>query len=286
MRFLAIFFITMLVGHIALATPINIIAAENFYGQLAKEIGGNNVNVNSIISNPNADPHLFAITASTTKQIQDAQIIIYNGANYDAWMEQILKSQKNLVVINVAKLMQLDRPGVNPHLWYKPDTMPALAFYLAKLLIKIDPSHESKYKENLAKFLKDNQRVQAVIAELKAKYTSLSVTATEPVFNYMTDAIGLHMQGLDVQWKIMNDTEPSPKMLSDFLDLLNKHKVRLLFYNNQVTEGITQNILTQAQKNNIQVVGINETMPPDLEINTWLLNQLNHTKLALQTGNK
>jgi zinc/manganese transport system substrate-binding protein len=281
-------FITILFSHIALATTsrLNIVAAENFYGQLAKEIGGNNTNVNSIVSNPNADPHLFAITTNTRKQIQGAQIIIYNGANYDGWMDQILQSQKNLTVINVAHLMHLDRPNVNPHLWYKPDTMPTLATYLAGLLIKIDTIHKTEYEVNLAKFLADNKNVQAKIAALKTKYNNTNVTATEPVFNYMAEAIGLQMQGLDFQWKIMNDTEPSPKMLSEYLDLLNKHKVKLLFYNNQVTEGTTQNILAYARKNNIPVVGINETMPQNISINSWLINHLNQTELALQMGSK
>lgn len=285
MRYL-IAFITIFFCHTIFATTINIVAAENFYGQLAKEIGGNSVNVSSIISNPNADPHLFAITATTGKQINNAQIIIYNGANYDGWMDQILKSQKNLIVVNVASLMQLNQPNINPHLWYKPDTMPTLALYLTTLFIQIDKQHKSSYKQNLAKFLAENKHVQAKIAALKTKCANVKVTATEPVFNYMTDAIGLQMQGLDFQWKIMNDTEPSPKMLSGYLDLLNEHKVRLLFYNSQVTEGTTKNILAIAKKNNIPVVGISETMPPNVSINTWLMNQLNQTEQALQMSSK
>ncbi len=275
--------IAILFSHTVFATTtINIVAAENFYGQLAKEIGGKNVNVSSIISNPNADPHLFAISTTTNKQISNAQIIIYNGANYDNWMDQILKSQNGPTVISVANLMHMDKPNINPHLWYKPNTMPTLATYLAGLLIKMDTLHKTEYEKNLATFLEENKRVQAKIAQLKAKYSNLSVTATEPVFNYMAEAIGLQMQGMDLQWKIMNDTEPSPKMLSDFLDLLNKHKVQLLFYNNQVTEGTTKNILAYARKNNIPVVGINETMPQNISINSWLMNQLKQTQQALQ----
>src|SRR6185437_1178427 len=285
MRYL-IAFITMFFCHTIFAATINIVAAENFYGQLAKEIGGSNVNVNSIISNPNADPHLFATTAMTGKQIYNAQIIIYNGANYDGWVDQILKSQKNLTVINVASLMQLNKPNINPHIWYKPDTVPTLALYLTNLFIQMDNQHAAEYKQNLARFLAENKLVQTKVAALKAKYAGVAVTATEPVFNYMTDAIGLQMQGLDFQWKIMNDTEPSPKMLSSYLDLLDGHKVRLLFYNNQVTDGTTKNILAIAKRNNIPVVGISETMPQNVSINTWLFNQLNQTEQALQMSKK
>lgn len=283
---LLITFITMFFSYTAFATPINIVAAENFYAVLAKEIGGNNINVNSIISNPNADPHLFTTTTATSKQISQAQIIIYNGANYDGWMEEILKTQKNLIVINVANLMQLNKSNINPHIWYRPQTMPALALYLTNLFIKLDISHKTQYQLNLAKFLNDNKQVQAKITSLKARYANVKVTATEPIFNYMTDAIGLQMQGLDVQWKIMNDTEPSPKMLSNYLDLINEHKIQVLFYNNQVSDNTSKNILAIAKKNNIPIVGISETMPQNVSINTWLINQLHQTELALQMSNK
>lgn len=282
MRFLFLF-AALLLSHCLHAAAINIVAAENFYGTLAKEIGGGNVKVTSIISNPNADPHLFATSVKISKEINQAQIIIYNGANYDGWMDQILKSQKNSAIINVANLMQLNQADINPHIWYKPETMPALALHLTNLLIKMDKVHKQIYEHNLAKFIQDNSQVQNKIASLKNNYANVAVTATEPVFNYMTNAIGLQMQGLDFQWKIMNDTEPSPKMAANFISLLSEHKVRILFYNNQVTTGITKNILAIAKKNNIPVVGVTETMPQNITINTWLMNELGQTEKALQT---
>lgn len=264
------------------AISINIVAAENFYGQLAKEIGGKTVKVTNIISNPNADPHLFATSSAVNIAINQAQIVIYNGANYDAWMDQLLKSQKHLTIINVADLMQLNKAGINPHIWYKPDTMPTLAMHLANILIKMDSIHKAQYEHNLAKFLTDNEQIQNKIKDLKSNYANIAVTATEPVFNYTTDAIGLKMQALDFQWKIMNNTEPSPKMQANFFNLLNNHQVRALFYNNQVTSITTKNILAVAKKNNIPVVGITETMPQNISINNWLMNQLNQTEKALQ----
>jgi zinc/manganese transport system substrate-binding protein len=266
---------------LANAAPIKIVAAENFYGELATEIGGKNVEVQSIITNPDADPHLFTTSPSTSKALSSAQIIIYNGADYDPWMEQLLKSinNKNVIVINVANLMGI-KSGANPHIWYKLDTFPTLAKELAKQIKSIDP--KAQIDLNLKQFLKDNQQVAVKAHNIKVKHNGVSVTATEPVFGYMASEMGLSMQGVDFQWKIMNDTEPSPQMLASYEALLKDHKVSVLFYNKQVTDSTTKNILKLAQDNKIQIVGVTETMPKNTKINKWLLDEINDTNNALK----
>ena len=266
---------------IANATPIKIIAAENFYGELANEIGGKNVEVQSIITNPNADPHLFTTSPSTSKDLSSAQIIIYNGTNYDPWMEQLLKSinNKNVRVINVANLMGI-KSGANPHIWYKLDTFPTLAKELSKQIKSINPT--AQVDVNLKQFLKENQQVALRAHNIKVKHNGVSVTATEPTFGYMASEMGLSLQGVDFQWKIMNDTEPSPQMLASYEALLKDHKVSVLFYNKQVTDSTTKNILKLAQDNKIQIVGVTETMPKNTKINKWLLDEINDTNNALE----
>lgn len=287
--------------------PIKIVAAENFYGELAQEIGGNAVKVTSIISNPDADPHLFTTSVATNKAIASAQIIIYNGADYDSWMEQMLKSvdNKKVSVINVADLMHI-KSGSNPHLWYKPETFPTLAKVLASQMISVEGEGvsstdqntqnenlrnkhsknkiQAQIRKNLEQFLNQNLDVRNKVALLKAKYAGTKVTATEPVFGYMADAMGLNMQGLDFQWKIMNNTDPSPKMLAAYESLITSHVVKILFYNNQVTDPVTKNILTLAKKNNIPVVGVTETMPLQTKINPWLVEEISRTENALQSS--
>ena len=143
------------------AAPLKIVAAENFYGELATEIGGKNVEVQSIISSPDADPHLFTTAPSISKALAKAQIIVYNGANYDSWMEQMLKSVQNqkVVVINVAELMKV-KNGANPHIWYKLETFPAVAQNLAQQIIKLDRRHLEHGGEDLAPD-GDAQRIKA-----------------------------------------------------------------------------------------------------------------------------
>ena len=264
---------------------INIVAAENFYGQVAKEIGGNNVKVQSIITNPDADPHLFATSVTISKSLDRAQIIIYNGANYDSWMEQIIKSLKNksIIIINVADLVGV-KNGDNPHVWYKKETFSTLAKHLATQIVLLDKQAKNSVDLNLSKFLLDNGKVIKKIEHIKYMYHGVPVTATEPVYGYMVDAMGLKMLGLDFQWKIMNGTEPTPQILAQFEDLFVSKKVHLLFYNNQVVEPVTQNMLKLANKNKIAVVGVTETMPKNMLINTWLLNGIEQTELALKAS--
>lgn len=262
--------------------PIKIVAAENFYGQLAKEIGGNYVAVQSIIDNPNADPHLFATTPSTSKSLSEARVIIYNGADYDSWIKQMLSgvNPKQVTIINVADLVGV-KSGDNPHLWYKPETFPKLAQFLAKQIEELNPGSKATVNANFKLFLSTNHKVEQAISEVKSKCRGTKVTATEPVFGYMADAMGLTMQGLDFQWKIMNDTEPTPKMIADYQQLLSNKQVKVLFYNNQVSDSITKNMQDLAKQNQIPVIGVSETMPNGLSLNNWLLDEVSRTKTAL-----
>ena len=270
------------------AIPINIVSAENFYAELAREIGGNKVKVQSIISNPDADPHLFATSPSTNRALSQAQIIIYNGADYDPWMEQILKNinQKKVIVINVATLIA-HKPAtiplgeMNPHIWYKSETFPLLAKTLAANIIQLNPAAKLQTQTNLKTFLAGNQQVAGLIAQIKAKYAGTAVTATEPVFGYMSEAMGLKMYGIDYQWKIMNGTEPSPKMIAHYQSLLSDKQVKVLFYNSQVSDPMSKNMQALAKKNGIAIIGVTETMPNAMTINAWLSKEVMATAAAL-----
>ncbi len=134
--------------------PLAVVAAENFYGDVAKQIGGDQVAVVSLMSNPDQDPHLFETTPSTVRQIADAQIVVLNGADYDPWMQKIVSAAPHAgrVVIDVAELTG-KKAGDNPHLWYDPGTMPAAAKAMADAFSKADPAHKSDYDARLKTFV-------------------------------------------------------------------------------------------------------------------------------------
>ena len=142
-----------LAGPAFAAQPVKIVAAENFYGDLAKQIGGDHVEVTSILSNPDDDPHLFETSPSTAKAIAGADVVVYNGADYDPWMGKLLSaSPKERRGVIVAADLIGAKSGENPHLWYDSATMPAVAKALADKLETKDPVDAAVFKANLAVF--------------------------------------------------------------------------------------------------------------------------------------
>lgn len=268
---------------IALA-KVQIVAAENFYGEVAKEIGGDQVTVTSILQNPEQDPHLFTASPSVAKSIAKADIVVYNGADYDEWMTHLLSAsnKKNppATIIIVAELVGTKK-GDNPHIWYIPSTMSYYADALYKALIAQDPSHKDDYTQHLQQFQLKQTELQNTVAALRKKTNGLAVTATEPVFNWMADALGLQMRNLDFQWSMENEGSPAPSAVKAMLDDLKNHKVHALFYNAQVTSPLTTQIKTEAEANHIPVIGITETLPNNLTYHQWMHQQLQALERAL-----
>lgn len=262
--------------------PIKVVAAENFYGNLAEQIGGKHVAVTSILANPDADPHLFESSASTARALNDAAIVIYNGAEYDPWMKKLLSASQvdSRRVIVAAQLLGIE-PGANPHLWYDPATLPAVATAFATDLERIDPADAADYKANLASFVASFAPIWTEVAQIKARYGGTSVTATEPVFGYMEHALGFDVLNYGFQLAIMNDAEPSASQTADFENSLRSRKAKILFYNSQVTDKTTQRLLQIARDSNIPVIGVTETEPPNTPLQAWFAHQVQEVQNAL-----
>jgi zinc/manganese transport system substrate-binding protein len=261
---------------------IAVVAAENFYGDVAQQIGGDRIAASSIVSNPDQDPHLFEVSPAIARRIADAQIVIYNGADYDPWMVKLLAAspRPDRVVIVAADLVR-KRAGDNPHLWYEPATMPVVAGALAAALAKADPAHADDYAARLKIFVASLAPINEKIAALRAKFAGVAVTATEPVFGYMADALALKMRNERLQLAIMNDTEPSARDIAAFERDLKTHKVRALFYNTQASNKLVQHLVEVARAANIPVVGVTETCPPDLTFQEWIQRELTASEHAL-----
>jgi zinc/manganese transport system substrate-binding protein len=261
---------------------IALVAAENFYGDIARQIGGDNVAVTSILSNPDQDPHLFETTPSVARSLAAAQIVIFNGADYDRWMEKMLKSspQPGRTEISAAQLVH-KKAGDNPHLWYDPATMPAVAKTLAAALTAADPEHGMAYAERLKAFITSLTPVNKKIAEIRGKFSGAPVTASEPVFGYMASALNLTMRNEQFQLSVMNDTEPSARDVAAFEQDLKTHKVRVMFYNKQADDKAVQHLVAIARTSSVPVVGVTETAPSGVSYQQWMLNQLNDTEKAL-----
>jgi zinc/manganese transport system substrate-binding protein len=257
------------------AEPIHVVAAENFYGDIAQQIGGPTVKVTSILSNPDTDPHLFEASPSVARSLSDAQIVIYNGIDYDPWMADLLDASKapDRKSIVVADLIG-KKSGDNPHVWYDPATMVALARAMKDALVAADPANQAEYEKRLTAFEDSLKPVQDKIGELKRRSAGVPVTATEPVFGYMFDGLGMVVRNEPFQLAVMNDTEPSPSQIAAFEDDLKAGKVKLLVYNSQASDPLAERMLKLARAAKIPVVGATETEPPGSTYQAWMTKEL------------
>jgi zinc/manganese transport system substrate-binding protein len=275
-------FLAMTMSAVGQDAKLSVVAAENFYGDVAKQIGGDRVEVASILSNPNQDPHLFEATPTIIRQIAAAQIVIYNGADYDAWMEKLLNAapQAGRTVVAVAQLVN-KKAGDNPHLWYEPSTMPAVARALADAFSRTDPAHAADYAARLQTFIGSLDRINRKIEAIRSKYAGAPISATEPVFGYMASALGLKVRNERFQMAVMNDTEPSAREIEAFERDLKEREVKVLLYNKQASTKLTQRMLDVARQSKVAVVGVTETEPMGMPYQDWMLTQLEELQKAL-----
>jgi len=265
------------------AGPVKLVAAENFYGGIAQQIGGLQVEVTSVLNNPDQDPHLFETSPAVARQLADARIVVTNGAGYDPWMAKLLRAtaKPDRIVIVVADLVQA-KPGANPHLWYDPATMTQVARAIAAALGKVDPDHASDHAARLDSTLKLLARVEARVKSLRTKWAGTPVTATEPVFGPMAQALGLKMRNADFQRAVMNDIEPSARDIAALENDLRQQKVKALIVNKQVSDNLTRRLIGIAQKAKVPVVQVTEMQPADSTFQGWMLSELDALDKALK----
>jgi zinc/manganese transport system substrate-binding protein len=269
----------------AFADPVKVVAAENFYGDLVSQIGGANVAVTSILSNPDDDPHLFEASPATAIALSDAKIVIANGVDYDPWMEKLLSAHKapGRTEIVVGALVGR-KAGDNPHLWYDPAYMKAAAKALVADLTAVDPTHKADYEQGEAKFLDSLKPLDDKIATMHKSYAGQPVTASEPVFGYQAKLIGLNVHNEKYALAIMNNAEPTPSQVAAFENDLKGKKVKVMLYNAQASEPAVGKLVQMAKDNGIPVVGVSETEPPNSTYQDWMMGQLNALDKALAGG--
>jgi zinc/manganese transport system substrate-binding protein len=254
------------------------VGAENEYANVIGQVGGKYVQASAIMSNPNTDPHTFEASASVARTVSAAQLVVQNGVGYDTFMNTIENAAPNPArkVIVVQDLLGLPDSTPNPHLWYKPATMPAVANAIAAGLAALQPAHASYFKANAAAFIASLAAWNNAIAAFKAKYPDTPVATTEPVADYMLQAVGAdNLTPWALQADIMNGTDPSAQDVAAQRSLFTQHKVKVFLYNQQVTDTLTESFITLARQNGIPVVGVYETMPvPGYDYQSWMLTEV------------
>jgi len=265
-------------------TKLSVVAAENFYGDIARQIGGSHVAVTSILSNPNADPHLFEPGTSNGLSVATADLVIQNGLGYDAFMQKLENAapSKHRIVVTISDALGLRGADTNPHLWYDVAKLGVIASAITSGLERADPARATAYRIGLAHFDDSLRPLEREIAQIRARFAGEPVAYTEPVPGYLIATAGLrNLAPASFTRAIENGTEPSPQDVAQMTALMTKKQVRVLLYNSQAVSPITSRIRSAAAQTGIPVVGMSETMPPKLTFQSWLLGEAQTLRAAL-----
>jgi zinc/manganese transport system substrate-binding protein len=264
------------------------VGAENEYANVISQIGGKYVSASAIESNPNTDPHTFEASPSVAQTVGAARLVVQNGLGYDTYMNKIESAQPNAgrKVIDVQKLLGLPDSTPNPHLWYSPKTMPAVADAVERDLAALQPSHARYFESKELRF----------DASLTTWYYALkwcaqwchhpAVAVTEPVADYMLQAVGATIQTpYTLQADVMNGVDLAPQAVTLQNNLFSQHRVKVLLYNQQVTDSVTQSFIANARRAGIPVVGVYETMPvPGYNYQSWMTAEVQALVQAVAHG--
>jgi zinc/manganese transport system substrate-binding protein len=263
---------------------LDVVAAENVYGNIASQIGGPHVSVTSILTSPTADPHLFEPGTSTGLAVANAKVVVQNGLGYDSFMTRLENAapSKNRVVVTMADALGIRGKDANPHLWYDVPRLDRIAAAIASAFSKADSEHASAYRLGLMRFERSLAPLGQEVATLRARFPGAPVAYTEPVPGYLITAAGLRNLAPDSFTRpIEEGTEPSPSALAAMEALLAQRRIRVLLYNSQAVSPMTSQLKAAAQKIGIPVVPVTETLPPNRTFQQWQLDQARSLAAAL-----
>ncbi len=288
MRTVIVIGITLLLsacgGSAGASGKLDVVAAENVYGDIAAQIGGPHVSVTSILTSPSADPHLFEPGTSSGLAVAGAKVVLQNGLGYDAFMTRLENAapSKNRVVVTLADVLGVHGKDANPHLWYDVPKLDRIATAIAGALARADPPHAAAYRRGLHRFERSLAPLRHEVAMIRARFGGAPVAYTEPVPGYLVAAAGLRNLAPDSFTRLIEEgTEPSPSAVAAMGTLVSDHRIRVLLYNSQAVSPITARLRGAAEKAGIPVVPVSETLPPHLTFQQWQLDQARALAAAL-----
>ena len=265
------------------ANVLHVVAAENFWGSLVAQIGGSHVQVTSIVTDPNVDPHTYESNAQTARAFANADYVVLNGAGYDSWGEKLLggNPSSHRVVLDVATLLG-KKQGDNPHFWYDPAYVNQVASRMEHDLIALDPSNASYYEQQYQALRSALLPYQNRIVSIRQHFAGTNVAATEDIFSYFASAAGLNLiSPTAFMQAIAEGNDPPSASVVLFQNQLASRQPAVLVYNQQTITPLTARMKKLATTEGISVVGVTETIqPPSASFQDWMNAQV----LALQTA--
>ena len=263
---------------------LDVVAAENVYGNIASQIGGRHVSVTSILTSPNADPHLFEPATSNGLSVATATVVLQNGLGYDAFMRKLENAapSSDRTVVTVADVLGVHGKNANPHLWYDVPQLGRIASAIAGAFAKADPSRAAAYRRGLGRFDRSLGTLRRKVASIRARFHGTPVAYTEPVPGYLVTAAGLRNLAPDSFTRpIEEGTEPSPSAVAAMSSLIAHHRIRVLLYNRQAVSPITARLRAAAETAGVPVVPVRETLPAGQTFQQWQLEQARALEAAL-----
>jgi len=262
---------------------LKVVAAENVWGDLAAQIGGDDVNVTSVITDPSADPHLYETSVQNAAAVAQADVVIVNGLSYDDFMAKLLSASpnQNRTVINIAEVLHAS-PNANPHLWYDLARLDQTTAAIQTVFNARRPDAAQRFAANTAKLSDALKPMFNSAADIKNRYSGTPVAYTERLPGYLLPILGLDNRTPgNFATAIEDGTEPSPSDQTAMQDLIATKQVRLLFYNAQAGSPVTESVRADAQRSGVPVVALTEMLPANTSYQTWMQSQLDAIRAAL-----
>jgi zinc/manganese transport system substrate-binding protein len=265
--------------------PIRVVAAENFWGSIAAQLGGSRVRVTSIVTNPATDPHDYEPTAVDARALAGAQLVIVNGIGYDPWASNLLAANPvdGRVDLDVGDLVGL-KPGANPHRWYSPSDVQRVIGAIAAGLVKLDPKSAGYFRAQKSRFeTKSLARYRNLIATIRRRYHGVPVGASESIFVPLAQALRLDLitpgSFLDA---ISEGTDPTAADIATIDRQVARRQITVWVLNSQNSTPDVARITDAARKRGIPVTTITETLSPaTATFQAWQVHQLQALAAAL-----
>ena len=266
---------------------LQVVAGENFWGSIAAQLGGSHVNVTSVVTDPNADPHEYESNTSDARAFAQASYVILNGAGYDDWGQKLLDANPvdGRKVLSVANLLK-KKEGDNPHFWYNPSYIEQVADQIAADYKALDSADAGYFTQQRAAFETALTLYHTRIATIKAKFAGQKIGATESIFVYMASALGLDLISPPAFMQaVAEGNDPPAASVAEFQQQIEHKQITVLVYNVQTVTDVTNNLKQLAAQQNIPTVGVSETMqPPDATFQDWQYAQLLTLQNALDAN--
>lgn len=267
-----------------LSTKLQIVAAENFWGSLVSQLGGTHVQVLSIVTDPNADPHEYESNTADAQAIANARYVIVDGAGYDDWALLLISASNNpnQKVLNVANLLG-KKHGDNPHFWYYPLYVNETVHQMYSDLVSLDPADAAYYKQQYVNLNASLGVYNERIDEIRQHFAGTEVASTESIFEYTANATGLDLVSPPAFMEAVSEgNDPPAQSVAQFTQQLKSGNVRVLVYNKQTVTPIAQSMETLATEHNVTVVAITETIQPsNVLFQVWMNAELISLQNAL-----